>query len=69
MVTQDVYRADQRATEQRIGQVEAGLAGLRNEHDQTTEQGEQLRREDQAASAATRRLVISSLVAPTLLMA
>ncbi|MFF0740530.1 hypothetical protein ACFYVL_09015 [Streptomyces sp. NPDC004111] len=67
VVTQDVYRADQRATEQRIGQVEAGLAGLRSEHDQSTERGELQRREDQAA--ATRRLVISSFVAPLLLMA
>ncbi|WP_433547154.1 hypothetical protein ACQPZG_20275 [Streptomyces sp. CA-294286] len=69
VVTQDVYRADQRATEQRIGQVEAGLAGLRSEHDQITERGEGQRREDQAAAAATRRLVISSFVAPLLLMA
>ncbi|MFE4869561.1 hypothetical protein [Streptomyces sp. NPDC056682] len=69
VVTQDVYRADQRATEQRMGQVEAGLAGLRGEHDQIAERAEQQRREDQAQAAATRRLVISSFVSPLLLMA
>ncbi|MDJ0383171.1 hypothetical protein [Streptomyces sp. G-G2] len=69
VVTQDVYRADQRATEQRIGQVEAALAGLRGEHDQITERGDQQRREDQAQAAATRRLVVSSFVAPLLLIA
>ncbi|MCX5206125.1 hypothetical protein OG897_32535 [Streptomyces sp. NBC_00237] len=69
VVTQDIYRADQRATEQHIGQVEAGLVGLRSEHDQITERGEGQRREDQAVAAAIRRLVISSFVAPLLLMA
>jgi hypothetical protein len=69
VVTQDVYRADQRATEQRIGQVEAALAGLRGEHDQITERADQQRREDQAQATATRRLVISSFVSPLLLMA
>ncbi|MER7514471.1 hypothetical protein ABTX82_40075 [Streptomyces lavendulae] len=69
VVTQDVYRADQRAAEQRIGQLEASLASLRGEHDQITERTEQQRREDQAQAAATRRLVISSFVAPLLLMA
>ncbi|MFJ8314066.1 MULTISPECIES: hypothetical protein, partial [unclassified Streptomyces] len=68
VVTQDVYRADQRATEQRIGQVEAALAGLRGEHDQITERADQQRREDQAQAAATRRLVISSFVSPLLLL-
>lgn len=68
VVTQDVYRADQRATEQRIGAVEAALAGLRGEHDQVAERTEQQRREDQAQAAATRRLVLSSFVAPLLLM-
>lgn len=69
VVTQDVYRADQRAVDQRISQVEAGLSGLRGEHDQSLERAEQQRREDQAQAAATRRLVISSFVAPLLLMA
>ncbi|MGX1668630.1 hypothetical protein [Streptomyces sp. NPDC055400] len=69
VVTQDVYRADQRAVDQRISQIEAGLAGLRSEHDQSLDRAEQQRREDQVQAAATRRLVISSFVAPLLLMA
>lgn len=69
VVTQDVYRADQRALNQRISQLEAGLSGLRGEHDQGLDRSEQQRREDQAQAAATRRLVISSFVAPLLLMA
>ncbi|WP_424216985.1 hypothetical protein ACN20G_33365 (plasmid) [Streptomyces sp. BI20] len=68
VVTQDVYRADQRAVEQRIGQVEAGLAALRGEHDQAQDRGEALRREDVTQAAATRRLVISAFVAPLVLM-
>ncbi|EST27387.1 hypothetical protein ACWDBP_44380 [Streptomyces sp. NPDC001233] len=68
VVTEDVYRADQRAFDQRISQIEAGLAGLRDEHDQATERAEQQRREDQAQAAATRRLVLSSFVSPLLLM-
>ncbi|MEU4999362.1 hypothetical protein [Streptomyces sp. NPDC021622] len=69
VVTEDVYRADQRAVDQRISQIEAGLAGLRGEHDQATERAEQQRREDQAQAMATRRLVFSSFVSPVLLMA
>ena len=69
VVTQDVYRADQRAVDQRISQIESGLAGLRGEHDQGLERAEQQHREDQAQAAATRRLVLSSFVAPLLLMA
>ncbi|MEV0370619.1 hypothetical protein AB0I10_12435 [Streptomyces sp. NPDC050636] len=68
VVTEDVYRADQRAIEQRIGQVEAGLAGLRGEHEQLAERTAQQRREDQDQAAATRRLVISSFVSPLLVM-
>ncbi|MEU7158502.1 hypothetical protein [Streptomyces chrestomyceticus] len=68
VVTEDVYRADQRVVEQRIGQVEAGLTALRSEHEQVVERGVQQRREDQAQAAATRRLVISSFVSPLLVM-
>ncbi|MEU5434521.1 hypothetical protein AB0G73_14260 [Streptomyces sp. NPDC020719] len=68
VVTQDVYRADQRAIEQRITRVEAGLVDLRGECEQVAERGEQQRREDQAQVAATRRLVLSSFVAPVLVM-
>ncbi|MEU1307837.1 hypothetical protein ABZ419_02920 [Streptomyces cinnamoneus] len=68
VVTEDVYRADQRAVEQRIGQVEAGLAHLRGDHEQMVERAGQQRREDQEHAAATRRLVISSFVAPLLVM-
>ncbi|MGW0731712.1 hypothetical protein [Streptomyces sp. NPDC002851] len=69
VVTVDVYRADRRAVEQRISQIESGLSGLRGEHDQATERTEQQRREDQAQALATRRLVFSSFVSPVLLMA
>ncbi|WP_369387238.1 hypothetical protein AB5J72_06150 [Streptomyces sp. CG1] len=69
VVTQDVYRADQRAVDQRISQIESGLAALRGEHDQSIERAEQLRREDQAQAAATRRLVISAFVSPLLVLA
>ncbi|MFG2143687.1 hypothetical protein ACGFRG_05740 [Streptomyces sp. NPDC048696] len=68
VVTQDVYRADQRTIEQRIGQVETGLVSLRGECEQITERVEQQRREDQAQVVATRRLVLSSFVAPLLVM-
>ncbi|MEU7583816.1 hypothetical protein AB0B50_40270 [Streptomyces sp. NPDC041068] len=68
VVTEDVYRADQRAVGQRISQIEAGLAGLRGEHDQATDRAEQQRREDQTQATATRRLVFSSFVSPVLLM-
>ncbi|WP_449475288.1 hypothetical protein [Streptomyces abikoensis] len=68
VVTEDVYRADQRAVEQRIGQVEAGLSHLRGDHEQMTERVAQQRSEDQAQAAATRRLVVSSFVAPLLVM-
>ncbi|MEU5809300.1 hypothetical protein [Streptomyces sp. NPDC047718] len=54
LVTQDVCRADQRATEQRIGAVEASLAGLRSEHDQVAERAEQQRRGDQTDGDADR---------------
>ncbi|WP_411121716.1 hypothetical protein [Streptomyces sp. x-19] len=69
VVTEDVYRADQRAVDRRISQIEAGLSGLRGEHDQATERAQQQRREDQAQAAATRRLVVSSFVSPLGLMA
>ncbi|MFD0386285.1 hypothetical protein ACFQ2B_39395 [Streptomyces stramineus] len=68
VVTEDVYRADQRAVEQRIGQVEAGLSHLRGDHEVMAERAGQLRSEDQAQAAATRRLVLSSFVAPLLVM-
>ncbi|MHA7956323.1 hypothetical protein ACX9I7_01005 [Streptomyces sp. L500] len=68
VVTEDVYRADQRAVEQRIGQVEAGLSHLRGDHEQMVERAAQQRTEDQTQAAATRRLVLSSFVAPLLVM-
>lgn len=68
VVTEDVYRADQRAVEQRISQVEAGPAHLRGDHEQMAERAGQQRREDQEHAAATRRPVISSFVAPLLVM-
>lgn len=68
VVTLDVYRADQRAVDQRISQIESGLSRLREEHDQAAERAEQQRREDQTQTAATRRLVLSSFVSPLLLM-
>ncbi|MFE3992330.1 hypothetical protein ACFXPW_11715 [Streptomyces goshikiensis] len=53
MVTKDVYAADQRAVEQRIGTLEGDLDDLREQ------------REREAADARTnRRLALSALVAP-----
>ncbi|MET9318802.1 hypothetical protein ABZX75_01170 [Streptomyces sp. NPDC003038] len=53
MVTKDVYAADQRAIEQRIGTLEGDLDELREQ------------REREAADARTnRRLALSALVAP-----
>lgn len=53
MVTKDVYAADQRAVEQRIGTLEGDLDELREQ------------REREAADARTnRRLALSALVAP-----
>ncbi|MFE7093288.1 hypothetical protein [Streptomyces erythrochromogenes] len=53
MVTKDVYAADQRAVEQRIGNLEDDLDELREQ------------REREAADARTnRRLALSALVAP-----
>ncbi|WP_399932140.1 hypothetical protein [Streptomyces kanamyceticus] len=69
VVTEDVYRADQRGVEQRITHLESGLGALRTEVDQSLERTEQQRREDQAQAMATRRLVFSSFVSPVLLMA
>ncbi|MEV4741561.1 hypothetical protein [Streptomyces sp. NPDC049555] len=68
VVTEDVYRADQRAVEQRISQVESGLAHLRGDHEQAVDRAAQQRAEGQAQAAATRRLVLSSFVAPLLVM-
>ncbi|MFE3577954.1 hypothetical protein [Streptomyces vinaceus] len=53
MVTKDVYAADQRAAEQRIGTLEGDLDELREQ------------REREATDARTnRRLALSALVAP-----
>ncbi|WP_327385562.1 hypothetical protein [Streptomyces sp. NBC_01207] len=53
MVTKDVYAADQRAVEQRIGTLEGDLDELREQ------------REREAADTRTnRRLALSALVAP-----
>ncbi|MGG2460540.1 hypothetical protein ACO0M4_12075 [Streptomyces sp. RGM 3693] len=68
VVTQDVYRADQRATEQRIGQLESSVADLRGEQEQAAGRWEQQRREDQRQADAMRRLVLSSFVSPLLIM-
>ncbi|WP_171163388.1 hypothetical protein [Streptomyces sp. I05A-00742] len=68
VVTKDVCRADQQAVEQRIGQVEAGLAHLRGDHKQMAERTGLQRREDREHAAAARRLVLSSFVAPLLVM-
>ncbi|MEU1015372.1 hypothetical protein [Streptomyces sp. NPDC005898] len=69
VVTEDVYRADQRGVEQRIARLETGFGTLRAEVDQSLERTEQQRREDQAQAMATRRLVFSSFVSPVLWMA
>ncbi len=68
VVTHDVYQADQRATLQRIDQLETSLTTLRTEHEQYTERVDRQRREDAAHAAATRRLVISAFIAPLIML-
>ncbi len=68
VVTHDVYQADQRATLQRIDQLETSLTALRSEHEQYTERMDRQRREDAAHADATRRLVISAFIAPLIML-
>ncbi|MCZ4098309.1 MULTISPECIES: hypothetical protein [unclassified Streptomyces] len=56
VVTVDVYRADQRATGQRLDALERDLSAVKGS-----------REDDQAQTAANRRLVISAFIAPLLL--